>query len=124
MKPERAVEMTGAWKTRKTKPRFPFVFPSPWKSLRDSHIPTAPAMFVFPGKTNPKTQERNPAERASELHPFRLILGLENASSQLTFPRAAPLTPREAERRPRGGLFVRRVSPRLAQALCSSLSAY
>jgi hypothetical protein len=79
MKPERAVEMTGAWKTRKTKPRFPFVFPSPWKSLRDSHIPTAPAMFVFPGKTNPKTQERSPAERASELHPFRLILGLENA---------------------------------------------
>src|SRR5579859_5478576 len=39
----RAVEMTGPWKTRKTKPRFPFVFPSPWKSLRDSHIPTAPA---------------------------------------------------------------------------------
>jgi len=35
--------MTGPWKTRKTKPRFPFVFPSPWKSLRDSHIPTAPA---------------------------------------------------------------------------------
>ena len=35
--------MTGAWKTRKTKPRFPFVSHSPWKSLRDSHIPTAPA---------------------------------------------------------------------------------
>src|SRR5260370_25019557 len=86
MKPERAVEMTGAWKTRKTKPRFPFVFPSPWKSLRDSHIPTAPAMFVFPGKTNPKTQERSPAERASELHPFRLILGLENARTQEWLP--------------------------------------
>src|SRR5260370_26919512 len=86
MKPERAVEMTGAWKTRKTKPRFPFVFTSPWKSLRDSHIPTAPAMFVFPGKTNPKTQERSPAERASELHPFRLILGLENASPRFGAP--------------------------------------
>ena len=37
------MEMTGAWKTRKTKPRFPFVSHHPWKSLRDSHIPTAPA---------------------------------------------------------------------------------
>jgi len=36
------MEMTGAWKTRKTKPRFPFVSHSPWKSLRDFHIPTAP----------------------------------------------------------------------------------
>jgi hypothetical protein len=35
--------MTLPWKTRKTKTRFPFVFPSPWKSLRDSHIPTARA---------------------------------------------------------------------------------
>ena len=43
MKPGRTVEMTGVWKTRKTKPRFPFVSHSPWKSLRDSHIPTAPA---------------------------------------------------------------------------------
>jgi hypothetical protein len=43
MKPGRTVEMTGAWKTRKTKPRFPFVSHRPWKSLRDSHIPTAPA---------------------------------------------------------------------------------
>ena len=43
MKPGRIVEMTGAWKKRKTKPRFPFVSHSPWKSLRDSHIPTAPA---------------------------------------------------------------------------------
>jgi len=43
MKPGRTVEMTGAWKTRKTKTRFPFVSHSPWKSLRDSHIPTVPA---------------------------------------------------------------------------------
>ena len=35
--------MTGAWKTRKTNGRFSIVFPSPWKSLRDSHISTAPA---------------------------------------------------------------------------------
>ena len=47
MKPGRTVEMTGAWKTRKTKPRFPFLSHGPWKSLRDSHIPTAPAIFVF-----------------------------------------------------------------------------
>ena len=37
----------GPWKTRKTKIRFPFVSPRPWKSLRDSHIPTAPAIAVF-----------------------------------------------------------------------------
>jgi hypothetical protein len=30
-------------------------------------------------KTNPKTQEMSPADRAPELHPFTLILGLENA---------------------------------------------
>jgi hypothetical protein len=47
MKPGRTVEMTGAWKTRKTKPRFPFLSHGPWKSLRDSHIPTAPTIFVF-----------------------------------------------------------------------------
>jgi len=64
MKPGRTVEMTGAWKTRKTKPGFPFVSHSPWKSLRDSHIPTAPAIAVFlAGKTTRKTQERSPAER-------------------------------------------------------------
>ena len=62
MKPERrAVEMTGAWKTRKTKPRFPFVFPSPWKSLRDSHIPTAPAVFVFLGENKSKTPRKEPS---------------------------------------------------------------
>ena len=37
----------GPWKTRKTKTRFPFVSPRPWKSLRESHIPTAPAMVIF-----------------------------------------------------------------------------
>jgi hypothetical protein len=82
MKPGSAVEMTGAWKTRKTKPRFPFVSPSPWKSLRDSHIPTAPAIVLFINRKQiRKTQERSPAQRAPELHPFRLILGLENAEA-------------------------------------------
>jgi hypothetical protein len=70
----------GPWKTRKTKPRFPFVSPSPWKSLRDSHIPTAPAIAVFlTEKQIQKAHERSPLEREPELHPFRLILGLENA---------------------------------------------
>ncbi len=46
MKPGRTVEMTCAWKTRKTKPRFPCVSHGPWKSLRDSHISTAPTVFV------------------------------------------------------------------------------
>src|SRR5260370_7526999 len=33
----------GPWKTRKTKNRFSIVSHRPWKSLRDSHIPTAAA---------------------------------------------------------------------------------
>jgi hypothetical protein len=75
--------MTGLWKTRKTKPRFPFVSPGPWKSLRDSHIPTAPTVALFiNGKQIRKTQERSPAECAPELYSFRLILGLENAASR------------------------------------------
>ena len=45
-------------------------FPRPWKSLRDSHIPTAPATAIFlTGISIRKTQERSPAERAPELHP-------------------------------------------------------
>ena len=57
----------GPWKTRKTKPRFPIVSPRPWKSLRDSHIPTAPAMAVFLPKTNPKKPRKEPG-RASNLN--------------------------------------------------------
>ena len=80
MKPGSAVEMTGTWKTRKTKPRFPFVSPSPWKSLRDSHIPTAPAITVLVLKNQPpKTKKGAPELHSPELHPFRLILALENA---------------------------------------------
>jgi hypothetical protein len=40
---QRAVEMTGRWKAWKTKPRFSTLPTAPWKSLRDSHIPTTPA---------------------------------------------------------------------------------
>ena len=39
----RAVEMTVPWKAWKTNPRFSTLPTAPWKSLRDSHIPTAPA---------------------------------------------------------------------------------
>jgi hypothetical protein len=79
MTPGSAVEMTGAWKTRKTKPRFPFVFPSPWKSLRDSHIPTAPAMAISTHRKQTQKTRKEPAQRPPELYSFRLILGLENA---------------------------------------------
>jgi hypothetical protein len=73
MKPGRTVEMTGAGKTRKTKPRFPFVSHGPWKSLCDSHIPTAPAVFVSQNskKTNPR-KETLAADRFAPA--FRLIL--------------------------------------------------
>lgn len=72
MKPGRTVEMTGAWKTRKTKPRFSFVSHSPWKSLRDSHIPTAPTVCVSkPFKTKFKKGDLA-ADRFAPA--FRLIL--------------------------------------------------
>src|SRR5208282_341017 len=81
MKPQRAVEMTGAWKTRKTKPRFPLVSHSPWKSLRDSHIPTASArrgkvenqrqVYHFPTRCslNQINKERRPLRRVASLPP-------------------------------------------------------
>jgi hypothetical protein len=73
MKPGRTVEMTGAWKTRKTKPRFPFVSHSPWKSLRDSHIPTAPAVFISQNLKNPNLRKETlAADRSAPAS--RLIL--------------------------------------------------
>src|SRR5271166_5967761 len=64
MKPGRTVEMTGTWKTRKTKTRFPFVSHSPWKSLRDFHIPTAPAVFVSQNSQNQNSRKETlPADR-------------------------------------------------------------
>jgi hypothetical protein len=71
MKPERAVEMTDAWKTRKTKPRFPFVSHRPWKSPRDSHIPTAPTICVSQNPSKPR-KETLAADRFAPA--FRLIL--------------------------------------------------
>jgi hypothetical protein len=73
MKPRRTVEMTGAWKTRKTKPRFPFVSHSPWKSLRDFHIPTAPTVCVSQNPSKPNSRKETLA--ADRFAPaFRLIL--------------------------------------------------
>jgi hypothetical protein len=50
---ERAVEMAGSGKRGKPKAGFPSASPSPWKSLRDSHIPTAGHDCLF-SKSNPK----------------------------------------------------------------------
>jgi hypothetical protein len=72
MKLGRTVEMTGSWKTRKTKTGFSFVSHSPWKSLRDSHIPTAPAAGYV---QNPQTKLKKGALPADRFTPaFRLIL--------------------------------------------------
>ena len=43
----KAVEMTVPWKAWKTKTRFSTLPTAPWKSLRDSHIPTAPTTSPF-----------------------------------------------------------------------------
>jgi hypothetical protein len=43
----RAVEMSVPWKAWKTNPRFSTLPTAPWKSLRDSHIPTAPTTGPF-----------------------------------------------------------------------------
>jgi hypothetical protein len=81
MKAGSAVEMTGSWKTRKTKPRFPFVSPGPLEiAARFPHSHRAGGCSLFINRKQiRKTQERSPAERAPELYSFRLILGLENA---------------------------------------------
>ena len=88
MKPGKTVEMPGAWKTRKTKTRFPFVSHSPWKSLRDFHIPTAPAVFISQNLKN-QTQERRPCRRIASLSPSgsffnEKMLGLANGGAYIT----------------------------------------
>jgi hypothetical protein len=50
---KRAVEMTVPWKAWKTNPRFSTLPTAPWKSLRDSPIPTAPATGPVYLKQNP-----------------------------------------------------------------------
>jgi hypothetical protein len=69
--------MPDRMENEETKTRFPFVSHRPWKSLRDSHIPTARLLLLpFPLKTKTKTK----GGLAAELHSsFRLIVGLENA---------------------------------------------
>jgi hypothetical protein len=86
MRPGRTVEMLGAWKTRKTTPRFPFVSHNPCKSLCDFHIPTAPArrgkvenhtqVSHFPTccSLNQINQERRPLRRVAFAPAFRLII--------------------------------------------------
>jgi hypothetical protein len=78
MNPGRAMEMPDRMENEETKTRFPFVSHRPWKSLRDSHIPTARLLLLpFPLKTKTKTK----GGLAAELHSsFRLIVGLENAA--------------------------------------------
>jgi hypothetical protein len=72
------MEMPDRMENEETKTRFPFVSHRPWKSLRDSHIPTARLLLLpFPLKTKTKTK----GGLAAELHSsFRLIVGLENAA--------------------------------------------
>ena len=62
---ERAVEMTGRSKTLRVSHR-------PWKSLRDSHIPTARLLLYIL-----KTYFRKEPSSPPAPFPFRLILGLE-----------------------------------------------
>ena len=42
MNTEKGCGNDGLWKPRKTNGRFPSATHRPWKSLRDSHIPTGP----------------------------------------------------------------------------------
>ncbi len=50
-----------AVETQENQPQVSPRFPRPWKSLRDSHIPTAPTtMLPFAQKSQVKTTERSP----------------------------------------------------------------
>ena len=56
-----AVEMTGRWKAWKTNPRFSTLPTAPWKSLRDSHIPTASATnAIYPLTQKPDGRGASP----------------------------------------------------------------
>jgi hypothetical protein len=70
-KTEGAVEMTGRGKRGKPKAGFPSPSHCPWKSLRDSHIPTAPATGYLSSKFNPKKGTPTAGRFAPA---FRLIL--------------------------------------------------
>jgi len=60
------VEMTGHGKRGKPKSGFPIASHRPWKSLRDSHIPTAPATTIY--LQNP-TQRKEPLQPVASLPP-------------------------------------------------------
>jgi hypothetical protein len=80
MKPGSAVEMTGARKTRKTKPQVSLRFPLPLEiATRFPHSHRADDDCLLYQETNRKPKKGAPAQRQSELYSFRLILGLENA---------------------------------------------
>jgi hypothetical protein len=49
------------WKTRENQTQVSLVFPRPWKSLRDFHIPTAPmTMLPFRTKTHSQNHRKEP----------------------------------------------------------------
>ena len=72
MKTGKAVEMTGVWKTRKTKGRFPFVSHSPWKSQK-ARFPHShrPCDLLF---QNLKTKSKGGPSADRFAPAFRLIL--------------------------------------------------
>jgi hypothetical protein len=93
--------MTASGKRRKTKTGFPFVSPSPWKSLRDSHIPTAPITAVpffriqftralRAPATGKDTHERSCSQRPEEAGALPLFQAHPALESTLRFR----LTPR------------------------------
>ena len=70
MKPGRTVEMTGAWKTRKTKPRFPLRFPQPLEIAARFPHSHRPGGWLCSKTLKIKTQERRPCWRIASLPPL------------------------------------------------------
>src|SRR5208282_4532280 len=70
MKPGRTVEMTGAWKTRKTKPRFPLRFPPPLEIAARFPHSHRPGGWLCSKTLKIKTQERRPCWRIASLPPL------------------------------------------------------
>ena len=68
MKPGRTMEMTGAWKTRKTKPRFPFLSTRPLEIATRFPHSHRPCDFCV-SKPQNQIQERRPWRRIASLPP-------------------------------------------------------
>src|SRR5208282_3901742 len=68
--PGRTVEMTGAWKTRKTKPRFPLRFPQPLEIAARFPHSHRPGGWLCSKTLKIKTQERRPCWRIASLPPL------------------------------------------------------